>query len=102
MRTFEVSLTIKRVVPTKLNVTTFTFAESVSFTKSNEGNHVNSSSHFFTDVKSFRGAFAKNVMCSMGKFPDSHCTLKLITSPSSTYNVELTDGFTREGTISVL
>src|SRR5689334_15800874 len=102
MRTLAVSFTMKRVVPTKLSVTIFTFAESVSFTKSYCGDQVNSSSQDFTSVKFFMGVLAKKVMCSMGKLPVSHCTLKLTMSPSSIYNVELTDGFTLEGMISVL
>src|ERR1051326_5164914 len=38
----------------------------------------------------------------MGKLPVSHCTLKLTVSPSSTYNVPATVGFTFDGMTSVL
>src|SRR6266700_7121881 len=101
MRMVAVSLIINRFDPTKFSSNTFTFAESVSFTQSNGGVQVKSSSHFFTRVKFLMGILAKKVIVSMGKLPFSHCTLKETVSPSSTVSVGLTDGFTREGMISV-
>src|SRR6266850_75787 len=100
--TVAVSFIMKRLAPTKLRNSIFTLPESDSLTKSNDGDQIKSSSHFFTGVKFFNGVLAKKVMLSMGKLPFSHCTLKETVSPSSTTRVELTEGLTFEGMISVL